>query len=125
MRLALCFLLALVASPAWAKWVMVDETAYVTQYIDPATIQVNGHLRRVWILQNFKARNSDGELSMRMLDEYDCKAVRFKVISLSTHSGPMASGKTLHSGNEPDQWGGITPGSVGEFIFKVACARKS
>ena len=124
MRFVIYILLTLATSPAWAKWVIIDETTHVTQYFDPATVRINGNLRRIWILQNLKVRNSDGELSTRMLAEYDCKAVRSKVISLSTHSGSMASGKTILSGNEPVDWSGIPPGSVEEDIFKVACGKE-
>jgi hypothetical protein len=40
-------------------------------------------------------------MSRRLLIEYDCKDERFRVLATSTHSEPMAAGKTLVSADVP------------------------
>lgn len=47
-------LLALMASPAWADWVLLSESANFTLYYDPATIRVNGNMSRVWEVLDLK-----------------------------------------------------------------------
>ena len=124
MRLVLYFLLFLVTAPAWAEWVKVSEVVSSTAYIDPATIQVNGNMRRVWELQELKERDKNGEISRRALTEYDCKEGRVRLLSFSFHSGPMATGDTLVSNYDPIQWIYIAPASSFETRFKLVCAVK-
>ena len=87
MRIVLIAWLILVATPAWAEWVKVSESDGLTGYVDPATIRKNGNLRRVWEIQDLKARGTKfGELSRRVLNEYDCKEERMRTLSATFHS---------------------------------------
>ena len=120
--LLLC-LLALVSVPAFAEWVRVNESSIATYYIDPATMQKNDSLRRVWQIQDLKQKDKDGELSRRALVEYECRERQNKTLALSMHSAPMAGGKTLDSYSDPSSWRDIVPGSSGETILGIVCAR--
>ena len=101
MRIILYFLIAVVAAPAWAEWVAVSESNDLVAYIEPASIRKNGHFRKVWQVQDLKQRDEQGAMSRRLLIEYDCKDERFRVLATSTHSEPVAAGKTLVSADVP------------------------
>lgn len=122
MRMLIC-VLALVAGPAWAGWVKVSENKDATFYIDPATIRKSSQFRRVLELQDLKKRDSDGEMSLRTLDEYDCKENRNRAVSFVTYADPMAQGKELYSSSSPDKWSAVPPGTPASVILKRVCAR--
>ena len=113
----------LVTGSAWAEWVLISGDDTVDHYIDPATIRKDGNLVRVWEINDLKQRHKDGELSRRFRSEYDCKQERSKTLSISEHSGPMASGTTLISGIPNSSWRDIPPGSIGEAVLKIVCAK--
>ena len=109
---------------AWAKWEKVSENDYGDFYIDPETIRKDGSLVRVWEIQNLIQRDKDGELSVRMRVEYDCKQERYRNLSFSTHSEAMASGRILmNSGGGNFPWRDTPPGSPSETNLKIVCAK--
>ena len=116
--------LLLVTGSAWADWVQVAEREDMVLYIDPETIRKDGDLRRVWQIQNYKQRDKNGEMSSRVRIEYDCKQERYRMLSLNTRSGPMASGTSLfQSSSEDIQWRDIPPGNLVEIVLKIVCAK--
>ena len=123
MRLVLCLLLTLAAAPAWAEWVKVSETDNSVFYIDPATIRKDGNLRRVWQVTDLKQRENEGGMSSRVLYEHDCKEERSRILSLSTHSDPMAGGKTLASYDATGKWTHMPPGTPVQTIMRIVCAK--
>ena len=123
MRIILCFLLALVAAPAWAEWVKVAATDTSTFYIDPASIRKDGNLRKVWQINDLNQRHKDGEMSRRVRMEFDCKQERSRSIAISTHSDPMAGGVTLSSGDGSGEWSAIPPDSISGTVLKRVCAK--
>lgn len=123
MRVALTFLLLLATTTAWAEWVKVNETETGVIYVDPATLRKDGDLRRVWGLTDLKARDAGGELSRRRLDEYDCRQERYRILSISTHSGSMAMGTILFRDSDSSEWQYAAPGSVAGDLLGFACSR--
>ncbi len=123
MRVLMMAVLLVTALPAAAqKWVHQGENDVVSIYFDPGTVRVNGHVRRVWELQDLKQRGSSGEMSHRVLREYDCKEERYRTLSYSMHSEPMAEGRTLSSSSEPGNWNYIPPRTGDEFRLRYFCA---
>ena len=116
----------LVTGSAWAEWLKVGESDAIYAYIDLATIRKDGNIVRVWAINDLKQRNKDGELSTRIRAEFDCKQERQKYLSLSTHSGRMASGTTIYTydfARSPANWSEIPPGSIGETVLKIVCSQ--
>ena len=93
-RTALALLLLAASAPAWADWVKVLEGAERTYYLDPASVQRNATLSRVWTLMDLKKQSSSGALSSKALQEFDCEERRDRILSISEHSWPMAGGTT-------------------------------
>lgn len=120
---ALIIALLFVSGSASAGWVEVGGNEGTSLYIDPTTFRKDGNLRKLWQLNDLKERHKDGELSRRARNEYDCKNERFRVLSLSTHSEPMASGMILYqSSAESTKWNDIPPGTLAETVLKIVCA---
>jgi len=117
---AALILLAASASADWAKMGDNDEGSF---YIDPASVQREGHLRQVWELTDLKQRDEGGEMSRRTQVEYDCSLGRTKVLSISTYWEPMAAGKTLLSVAREGLWKDVPPGTAYETSFKIVCAK--
>ena len=122
-RLGIFFVLALIAAPALAEWEKVLETDSAAYFIDAATLQKNGVLRRVAQLQNLKQRDKEGELSRRALVEYDCREAQNRTLALSMHADAMGEGKKLDAYSDPSSPRKVAAGSSGEAILKVVCAR--
>lgn len=118
-------LMLLATSPAWAEWVEIGSSSGgKTYYIDPATIRKDGNLRKVWALTNYKKRESSGEMSSRSKREYDCINERYRILSLSTHSGLMAEGEILSIGSyRPWEWDDIAPETIGQAYLEFVCAQ--
>ena len=115
--------LMMLAGSAWAKWVMYFEAKTITYYYDPATIRKDGNMRQVWRVQELKQRIADGEKSRRMRIEYNCKEERYRILSASIHSEPMAEGKVIYSEIKDNIWTVIPPASASEAMFKIVCAK--
>ena len=123
MHILLTAVLMLATTSAWADWVQFatsDDTVY---YLDPASIRKRGNLRRVWELHDLKKRDSLGNLSYRALDEYDCDGERYRTLSLSMHSGPMASGQLLRNNDETSAWQHIPPNTIVEEALRLVCGQ--
>jgi hypothetical protein len=122
MRVILSILLLLFASPLWAEWVVISKIANGTVfYIDPLSIQKDGHLRRVATLMNLKEKNKEGKQSARALEEYACQAEQNRVLSYSDHTEPFAMGEILSSSDTPTQWKSLAPGTIGQAILLLVC----
>lgn len=109
----------------WANWTKVAETDTTVEYIDTATIEKQGDNRHVWTLQDLKQRGGQGELSFRRQLEFDCQKRRYLIVWVAGHSGQMAGGKVLGSGNNPiPTWYDIAKGSAVDSSLRLVCAAK-
>jgi hypothetical protein len=114
---------ASVAAPDLAEWVKVSESDTSIHYIDPDSIRKDGNLRKMWQITDLKQREEGGVMSWRALHEYDCKEERLRLLSLSSHSNPMAGGVMLGSDDDPSTWDAIPPGSILARVLKRVCAK--
>ena len=113
--------LMLLSSLAWSAWDAVYETKTAVHYIDPATVQKNGQLRRVSTLQDLRQRGKRGELSMRAIMEYDCNQNRVRVVSATAHRGQMATGEIFARVSKPAEWISIAPESAFSTTLRYVC----
>ena len=113
----------MLAGSALAEWVMYDTTDTNTFYYDPATIRKDGHIRRVWKLQDLRKRHKDGEMSVRSREEFDCTQERMRYLALSTHSEPMAGGVVLESFGEDKDWRNVPPNTSLGTILNIVCTK--
>lgn len=111
----------LAASPACAQWVKHSDDTEAVFYFNPTTIEWHATFVRVWTLEDLKQRGEIGEISRRWFNEFDCEKAAVRVLSLSGHSGQMASGKTLASHNKPSEWRRIQPGRTLATLLPFLC----
>ena len=122
MRLITSLLILSFATVTWGHWNKVVETDGAVEYVDLETIEKQGDHRRVWTVQDLKQRGGQGELSFRRLLEFDCQKRQYLIVWVAGHSGPMAGGRVLGSGQNPiPTWSGISKGSAVEASLRMVC----
>jgi hypothetical protein len=131
MKLLLCaLLLTLLPTAAAAGWVRAGGNANVVCYADPDTLTREGNLARMRNLLDFtkpQTERSIGNkpyLSQREEREYDCRNERYRLLRFSLRSGRMFAGERVSSGADDGEWAPVTPGSLGEALWKTACGKK-
>jgi hypothetical protein len=124
----LLVLVILVASPAYAEWTPISSNDEFTTYVDGATIRRNGNLAKMWPLIDYKTvkkSNYDSYLSSKMQMEYDCKEEKSRMLALSWFSGQMGNGTVVYNnGAVEGKWSPISPDSIGEELWKIACGKR-
>ena len=123
MRVVNFFLMALIAMPVWAEWTKTGESMSTVFYADLDTIRKDGQLVQVFEVQSFKKRDKTGARSARALSEWDCKGERYRILSISTYSKPMAHGKTISSVNAPGSWDSIDSDTADKLMLDLLCSR--
>lgn len=128
MRKAILLLLAVVSSSAAAEWVKVGESDAYSYYIDPATIRKNGNITKLWSLFDYLAADKlpDGSsyLSLKKQSEYDCKEEKYRMLATSAHSKNMGGGVVVFYHTDPLQWRPVSPSSVDEILWEIACGKR-
>jgi hypothetical protein len=119
------------AGVAHAEWSRVGASNRAndafTLYVDPATIQREGKLARIWDLQDFRAAQTvDGEkyLSEKTQIEFDCETKKARVLAIIDCAGPMGTGKVVYSDADRSEWTPVGANTLGEAEWKVACGGK-
>jgi hypothetical protein len=98
----------------------------VTTYADATTIQRTGDLVRMWELLNFQTlqESRNPYFSLKAVREYDCTLEQSRIISLYSYSGQMGTGEMVGSYLEDEvKWEPVMPGSLGQDVWKIACAK--
>jgi len=125
MCLALGCLCALSSSAA--DWVNIGMNDEVVIGIDHASLEHDGHVRRVWSMLDYRhpQKNSQGKsyLSSRMLLEIDCQQKYARSRSLAIHSGAHLSGETLTSEGVIAEWQPVPPSSPVFTILRHVCEK--
>jgi hypothetical protein len=123
-------LLLVASSSANAEWVKINTNENLTTYIDPATISKTDDMVRMWGVVDLKESKKEQEgksfLSAKGLQQYDCKAMQIRKISLDLYSKNMGVGEIVHTYADADKWKWtpVTPGSIAEVMWKTACGKK-
>ena len=128
-RLILIMLLVLSSGPAYAEWVEVsaNKTAGVIAYADPDTIRRKGNLVKMsslFDLQTTQTVRGNSYLSIKSQQAYDCAEDRSLALAYTKFSGSMGHGAEVYSVSVEQKWKPVSPMSVGQELWKVACAKK-
>ncbi len=115
------------AAAAWERAGAADDGA--TIYTDPATRQAAGDIVRMWALMDYKAPEQDPNgkpySSVKLMQEFDCKAARGRTRYYSFHSGQMGAGQIVGSELRVDgEWLPANRARPGEILWKAACSGK-
>lgn len=129
MKKLFALLLIFFSVTASAEWVKIDRATNTAseKFIDPKSVRQTGPMntmRRVWELSNLSKRAPNNAMSIKSLNEYDCKDRRIRVIKESYFSEHGAEGETLAAiaqDAKASDWSEIVKGSIGETIFNRVC----
>lgn len=114
------------ATAAWERAGSTDDGA--TIYTDPATLQRAGDIVKMWGLLDYKIAERDPGgnpyLSVKLMQEFDCKAVKGRTRYYSFHSGQMGGGQLVGSELRVDgEWLSASRARPGEILWKAACTK--
>jgi surface-adhesin protein E len=127
-RLLLITLLMLSGGPAFADWMSLGESdSGTTVYADPTTMRREGDLVKMEVLFDFKTvRTKEGVsyLSAKAHMEYDCAVQRYEGLAVMYFSGNMGNGNVLDRSSGKGKWLRISPGSLDQSLWKLACGKK-
>ena len=128
-QLIVTMLLVLSYAPAYAEWVEVsaNKMAGVVAYADPDTIRRKGDLVKMSSLFDLKPRQTGmakSYLSIKSQQAYDCAQDRSRALAYTKFAGNMGHGAEVYSVSVEQKWKPITPMSVGQELWKVACGER-
>ena len=125
-KFLVCLCFSTLAMGAHASdWVSLGLADHGTYGIDRASIEKDGHTRRVWSMLDYRQpqKNSLGKtyLSSRMLMEIDCQQKLGRSRSLAIYSGAHLSGELLTSEGIIADWQPVPPSSPVFTIMRHVC----
>ena len=126
-RLLMGLMLLVTATAASAEWTNVGGSDNYILYVDRATIRRSGNFVKMWDLKDhLTVQTAAGfsYLSNKGQVEYDCKEEKKRFLAFTWFDGKMGGGKGVYSDNDPSKWFPISPGSVDEALWKIACGKK-
>ncbi len=126
MKRLIPLLLLLSAMNVQAEFVKYHEDDEMVSYLDAATITRTGREIRMWTLDDYRQTQTDipnkPYRSVKSHWIFDCARRMSDVMTALFYIEGMAQGESIHSGSVAErQWDKVTPGSVGELAYKVAC----
>lgn len=126
--LVLSLAAALSSGNVLAEWSLFGRTENLRIYFDQGSIQRQGDVAQMWQLYDYTtAQWVDTQKvfqSIRHLVEYDCNAMRARIVAGAAFTEQMGSGRVVSSETLPDaEWGAIPPGGTGEATWRIACGK--
>jgi hypothetical protein len=123
-KVVLMLALGLTCSSAMAEWTKVTANDEATTYADVVTINKVGDIAKMSDVMDInKPRVGEKYLSIKSTNEYDCNLKKSRVVTFSTYSGNMGSGKVLDSSSYIHDWLPVRYGSATEALWEVACGK--
>lgn len=128
MKTSLAILLFVVLSnTAMAAWMKFGENEHQSAYYEPASIELDGSIAKVLILNDFNSAWELGDssaLSMVNQFELDCKKKRRRISTMSLFSESMGQGEKVFFKDSPAQWGRAnTAGTIEYPSFDLVCEK--
>ena len=126
-KLLIFLIFTLVSTNSMAEWTRIDWSDEKILYVDFDSIRTRkaeNRIVKMWSLNDY-LRRKDGMLSEIALSDFDCDEETMKLLNLTKFSGKMGSGKVIGKYNYsslPEEWEPVSPGSLGEVLWKAACS---
>ena len=128
-KIGTTLLLAALSTGVMAEWTQVGNSDGITIYADPTTIRKNGHMVKMWYLFDESTPQSIPPgtppfSSTKFQGEFDCAEERSRRLYSSYHSDQMGAGSVVDVNASQRQWTPVSPESIIEALWKVACHKK-
>ncbi len=124
----LTLLLLMVSTNVFAEWTDVGSNDEMIVYNDLSSIKKQANQVKMWSMFDFKTVKkieNDSFLSQLFHYKYDCESETITQLDFIWYSGNMKSGDVVYSQRnmniEPIS---VTPESINEHLFKIACGKK-
>lgn len=118
-------MLMLLQGPAAADWVKISETKRGKSFfVESNEISVQGDMRVVVELVDNKRPDRDGDRSVRVVREYDCKGVRYRVKTAAYYKSPMAEGEPSVSTEGTMGWTDSDANTPAQAVLDYVCSVK-
>ncbi len=119
-------LCCLISQAAWADgWIRYADNDKVDMYFDSFNKRKMGDTAFVWDLHDLKAPNkrSNGFAfqSVGYAVEYQCRAMKRRVLAIKWFSAQMGEGKQQVEEGVVGDWVVIKPGSIEKLLFDHIC----
>ena len=112
---------------ALAEWQEIGKTDAFALYVDTATVQKQGDKAQVISMLDFKKPGQNPKTkevvnSIIGLNEFDCKAIKYRPIEFKAFAGNMGKGKVVEEQKTPDSvYETIDNGTWPVGVYNVAC----
>ena len=111
------------SSPSYADWTGVSTNADGdTFYVDFDRIRKHDGYVYYWRLSDYLKPTKYGVLSAKSYSQVDCKAFRYKRLSISYYTNSMGNGTLSLSENVLREWEYLPPNTVGETTLNSVCS---
>jgi len=112
------------SSPSYADWTSVSRGKNKTHYADFDKISKRDGYVYYWYLVDYLKPTKQGNLSVKVYMQGDCKLFRVKGMNDHYYKGSMGSGVLSGSDITPDkEWWYVPPDSITENILKKVCTK--
>jgi hypothetical protein len=125
-KISLVILTLLFSNISLAEWTIIAENkeASAATFVDLKTARKMGNSVEMWSAVVFlQPQNIDcGKImSFTELDEFDCKLKRFRIVSMVSYTGKLASGAIVSADYEIADWMKVPTKSISEMQWNLAC----
>ena len=126
----LTLLMMLGGGTVYAEWLEVgssENAGGYTVYVDADTMRRTGNLLTMWVLFDYKTMQKPASLSYwssRVQKQYDCTEEVDRRLEFTWFSANMSRGDVIYTNSEEGKWRPVAPGTIGQILWKVACAKK-
>jgi len=130
-KLLITLALTLISSSAVAaEWMQIPNASdnAFNLHLNMEEVTNSGNKAKMWVMYDSTSAQAlaSGEkyLSVKMLNEYDCKEIKSRTIFYSWHSENMGAGTSIRTKDSPKaKWNLIPPRSDGKISQRIACLK--
>ena len=132
-KLVITLALTLINSSAVAaEWMQIPNASdnAFNLHLNMEEVTNSGNKAKMWVMYDSTSAQAlaSGEkyLSVKMLNEYDCKEIKSRTIFYSWHSENMGAGISISTKDSPKaKWKPIPPRSDGKISQRIACLKNA
>ena len=121
-------MLLMISTNVFAEWTEVGSNDEMSVYNDFSSVKKQANKTKMWSMFDFKTVKkieNDSFLSQVFHYEYDCENETIKQLDFIWYSGNMKSGDVVYSQRNMNiKPISVTPESINEHLFKIACGNK-
>tara|TARA_B100000989_G_C19370214_1_gene397036 strand:- start:159 stop:554 length:396 start_codon:yes stop_codon:yes gene_type:complete len=125
--ISICFFTSF---PCFAKWKKIIENKNFSEFVEIDNVKKKNGIIYLWTLKNFVTEQKDLERSLKFYSRYDCKKIKYEVLSIISYKRQMGKGrdfyykKNVKDYSDNSNW--IYPNVDGEAykLMKIICNLK-